>query len=304
MLGWVLMITFMSAALRAQLPVPLEVRLTAPAMNQLQNTGSTMALAAELSGQSDGAVTVQFFNGKTLLGTANAAPYKLSYGNGQLAAGNYSLIARATDAKGHRASSLPVTVTVAALSPRPLSTFEYSQEAEDRTQIARLSMPKDLAVVRGLLVKTNASSGDTRDGAQDAYISEFLHEHGFAYVGTKAFNSRSADVLLAGLEQFAKETGHAEMLQAPVVLYGFSAGGGFANAFLVRFPERVIASAPCLAWLPAQESPALLATPVCLMCGEQETRLVGLMQTNMALNRAKGARFAWMTVQGVGPRRG
>jgi hypothetical protein len=60
---------------------------------------------------SDGTVTkVDFFNGSTLVGTATSAPFSVTLTN--LAAGSYSLTAKATDNGGATTTSAPVNITV------------------------------------------------------------------------------------------------------------------------------------------------------------------------------------------------
>ena len=58
---------------------------------------------------------VEFLQGTTVVGTAMASPYTFSWTN--VAAGSYSLMARATDSRTSRASSSPVTISVAAAAP-------------------------------------------------------------------------------------------------------------------------------------------------------------------------------------------
>jgi hypothetical protein len=60
---------------------------------------------------SDGTVArVDFFNGATLLGTATTNPFSFTWTN--VAAGSYSLTARATDNGGGTSTSSPVNITV------------------------------------------------------------------------------------------------------------------------------------------------------------------------------------------------
>ena len=58
---------------------------------------------------------VEFLQGATVVGTAMASPYIFSWTN--VAAGSYSLTARATDSRTGQASSSPVTISVAAAAP-------------------------------------------------------------------------------------------------------------------------------------------------------------------------------------------
>ena len=76
-----------------------------------------MNLAAAAS-DADGTVTkVEFFNGAAKLGEDTTAPYSFTW-NG-VAAGNYTLTARATDNLGATTTSTASTITVAATNTPP-----------------------------------------------------------------------------------------------------------------------------------------------------------------------------------------
>lgn len=47
--------------------------------------------------------------------------------------------------------------------------------------------------------------------------------------------------LLAVLRRLAGETGHQELIDAPLLFWGHSAGGGAAESFVRRFPDRILA---------------------------------------------------------------
>ncbi|TAK97110.1 MAG: hypothetical protein EPO07_13880, partial [Verrucomicrobia bacterium] len=94
---------------------PPAVSLTSPQEGTTIYDSGTLVLSAAAS-DPDGSVTkVEFFQGATLLATVTAAPYTYTWSG--MAAGAYSLTARATDNLGTATTSAPVTVTV---SPIPL----------------------------------------------------------------------------------------------------------------------------------------------------------------------------------------
>lgn len=90
--------------------VPPTVSLTAP------TNGSTYAAPASITlnataGDSDGTIArVEFYNGSTLLGQDTTSPYSYSWTN--VAAGTYSVTARAIDSSSAQTNSSAVTVTV------------------------------------------------------------------------------------------------------------------------------------------------------------------------------------------------
>ena len=96
---------------------PPQVALTSPSAGATFTTGATVSVSAGAS-DADGSVSkVEFLNGTTLLATVTAAPYSYSWTN--VAGGNYTLTARATDNAGAVTTSAPVSITVSA-TPTPV----------------------------------------------------------------------------------------------------------------------------------------------------------------------------------------
>ncbi|MBD0260640.1 MAG: hypothetical protein ICV83_33395, partial [Cytophagales bacterium] len=84
--------------------------LTAPAHNATFAANASITLTATAT-DSDGTVAkVEFYNGSTLLGSDATAPYAFTWSN--VAAGTYTLTARATDDKGATGTSAAATVVV------------------------------------------------------------------------------------------------------------------------------------------------------------------------------------------------
>jgi hypothetical protein len=201
-------------------------------------------------------------------------------------------------------------VAVAWIAARPgaqttegFATYDYAEVDEGQEKAVRLAIPADLQIVRGLLVNTNAAGGDTRARYTLPYLRAFAALHGLAFVGAQGFNSHpgSVTVLEHALDRFAGESGHAELVNAPFVVYGFSAGGGFANRLLDELPERVIASAPLSTVMRRMVIPtAALEVPVCMFSGEVEDRMNPLLVDAMQMHRPRGAHFAWAMVEGQG----
>jgi len=91
---------------------PPTVSLTAPTNNAVFTAPATIEVSANAA-DSDGTVTkVEFYEGANLIGTDTTAPYAISWAN--VAAGSYSLSAKATDNQGVSATSAPVTILVNA----------------------------------------------------------------------------------------------------------------------------------------------------------------------------------------------
>ena len=93
------------------------VTLTQPANGATFAAPATVNLAATAS-DSDGTVTkVEFFNGTTKLGEDTTTPYGFTWSG--VAAGTYTVTARATDNLGVSTTSAPVTFTVGAANSPP-----------------------------------------------------------------------------------------------------------------------------------------------------------------------------------------
>ncbi|MBG8554197.1 Ig-like domain-containing protein [Hymenobacter guriensis] len=93
---------------------PPTVGLTAPANGASYTAPATITLGATAT-DNVSVAKVEFFNGSTKLGEDLTAPY--SYTWGSVAAGTYTLTAKATDNAGLTATSAAATVTVTAAPP-------------------------------------------------------------------------------------------------------------------------------------------------------------------------------------------
>jgi chitinase len=88
------------------------VSITSPAANTTFTAPANITLTANAQ-DTDGTVTqVQYFANSTPIGTATSSPYSVNWTN--VAAGAYSLTARATDNAGASTASAPVAITVGA----------------------------------------------------------------------------------------------------------------------------------------------------------------------------------------------
>ena len=89
---------------------PPTVSLTAPAANASFTAPATVTLQATASDADGNVAKVEFFNGSTSLGAVMTAPYTFSWSS--VAAGTYSLTAKATDNGGATTASVAVSITV------------------------------------------------------------------------------------------------------------------------------------------------------------------------------------------------
>jgi len=147
----------------------------------------------------------------------------------------------------------PVTLQAQSVledSVPPGANFEVAQ--------FRFWAPTGTAPVRGVLVLVPGSNGDGRAMALDSTWQAFAarqrlaivacrftdkqHEQGFIeeYI---AVSRGSGDALLGALSRFAQRSGHPEVANAPLLMWGMSAGGQFNYEFVAWKPERVLAFA-------------------------------------------------------------
>ncbi|PSL44911.1 chitinase [Chitinophaga niastensis] len=89
---------------------PPVVNITAPANNATFTAPATVAITATATDSAGNITKVEFYNGSTLLATDSIAPYSYSWTN--VAAGSYSITAKATDNSGASATSTAVNITV------------------------------------------------------------------------------------------------------------------------------------------------------------------------------------------------
>ncbi|WP_214105601.1 cellulase family glycosylhydrolase [Acrocarpospora catenulata] len=138
---------------------PPTVSLTSPTNGQSYGAPATIALAATAS-DSDGSVTsVAFYNGSTLLGTDTTSPYTFSWTN--VAAGSYSLTARATDNGGATTTSTAVNVTVLPVVADPIVVVSPTAVTVPEGGTATVSVRLSRAPTSNATVTTTRVSGDT-----------------------------------------------------------------------------------------------------------------------------------------------
>ncbi|MBO0794856.1 MAG: cellulose binding domain-containing protein, partial [Ktedonobacteraceae bacterium] len=95
-------------------PPPPTVSITSPANGATFTPPASITIAASASTSSGTISKVEFYNGATLLGTDTSSPYSFAWSN--VAAGSYTLTAKAYDSNNGSATSSAVNITVAAAS--------------------------------------------------------------------------------------------------------------------------------------------------------------------------------------------
>ncbi len=97
-----------SSAITVISNAPPSVSITAPANNAVFTAPANITITANAS-DTDGTITqVEFYRGTTLIGSDNTSPYSVAWNS--VAAGSYSLTAKATDNRGAITTSSAITV--------------------------------------------------------------------------------------------------------------------------------------------------------------------------------------------------
>jgi hypothetical protein len=172
----------------------------------------------------------------------------------------------------------------------------------------RLVVPEKLEVVRGILVVGPYSGGDSRDYHEQVWYREFLTLHGFAFLGATNYYLHDYAVMRAAIKQFAADSEHPELVDAPYAATGFSAGGGYTRKLMHADPGKVIAGVVVGSTmkLNGEITDAHRRVPALVINGELERGpgegpgMAKQLEPVLAEHRPKGALWGWMAVQGVG----
>jgi poly(3-hydroxybutyrate) depolymerase len=187
----------------------------------------------------------------------------------------------------------------------------------DKAQF-RFWAPDGIAQLSGVLVLVPGSNGDGRPMAQDTIWQKFAADHRLAIVACRftdkpheqgfieeyiAVSRGSGDAPLSAISRFGERSGHREIIEAPLLMWGMSAGGQFNYEFVAWKPERVMAFAVNKGgiYYSALLSRAAREVPGMLFVGGKDlafrnNTIAGLF----AVNRRGGALWALAEEPGVG----
>lgn len=126
------------------------VSITSPTYNSTFKASSSITIAATAK-DADGSIKkVEFYKGTTLLHTESDAPYTWTWNN--VASGNYTLTAKATDNSGKVTTSSPVKISV----------YASKNIGDNNSSIVSNSDSSNLNIDKAILNKFDASSFDFR----------------------------------------------------------------------------------------------------------------------------------------------
>ena len=119
----------------------------------------------------------------------------------------------------------------------------------------RLWLPEDVETLEAVLVLVPGSNGDGRDQVETPFWQQLAARHQLALVGVYLTDKRHEDMFIEhyievsegsgqafvdALTRLGEMAGHSELANAPLLLWGMSAGGEFNYEFALWKPERVI----------------------------------------------------------------
>jgi cytochrome c peroxidase len=142
------------------------VTLTAPANGASFVAPAAVSLTASATTTQGTITKVEFFNGATLLGTSSAAPYGFSWAN--VAAGSYTLTAKATGSNGTTTTSAAVTVTVTAAAAAPVVSLTAPVNGASFVAPAAVSLTASATTTQGTITKVEFFNGATLLGTSTA----------------------------------------------------------------------------------------------------------------------------------------
>jgi predicted esterase len=226
-----------------------------------------------------------------------------------------ALVGSTVGLSGAESESFPGTAAASGTFNQPLQIVDGGVSTElDRHRYRsyeyteaggtfRLTLPEGLEVVRGILVVGPYAGADSREFYREVWYRDFLHLHDFAFLGTHGVSMQNYKLMRNALKQFAADSRHLELVHAPYVATGFSAGGGLTRRLLLADPDKVIAAVIVGSTLKLAITPtaAHLGTPVCVINGELEGGgMAELLEPVLAEYRPQGALWGWMAVPGAG----
>jgi hypothetical protein len=182
----------------------------------------------------------------------------------------------------------------------------------------RLWYPEQTKAFRAVVVLVPGSNADGRSDVNDRSWQAFASSHEIALIGCHFADKQhdefvekyanaaqgSGQALLDALVSFSSRSGHPELANAPLLLWGMSAGGEFNYEFTGWKPDRVAAfvvnkgGVYFSALLPS----AGRQVPGLLFVGEEDLERKRIITGLFALNRREGALWALVEEPKVGQR--
>lgn len=151
---------------------PPTVGITAPANNTTFNGGSNITITATASDQ-DGSVTkVEFFNGTSKLGEDTSSPYSFVWNS--VAAGSYSISAKATDNIGAVVTSTAIAITVTSPNTAPVVSITAPNNNATFNAGSNITIAAAASDQNGTVSKVEFFNGSTKLGEDTSSPYSFV----------------------------------------------------------------------------------------------------------------------------------
>jgi len=165
------------------------VNITSPTNNSNFNAGSTITINANAA-DGDGTINkVEFFNGTTKLGEDTSSPYSFTWAT--VAAGTYTITARATDNQNAITNSSAITIVVNAVNSLPTVSLTAPANNSTFTAPASMSITATAADTGGTITKVEFFNGTTKLGEDTS--SPYSFNWSSVAVGTYSITARATD---------------------------------------------------------------------------------------------------------------
>ncbi|TGE28474.1 glycosyl hydrolase family 18 protein [Hymenobacter metallicola] len=170
---------------------PPTVSLTSPANNATYAAPASITLTANAADANGTVSKVEFFQGTTKLGEDLTAPYSFSWTG--VAAGTYSLTAKATDNAGAATTSAAVTVTVTGgtTNTPPTVSLTAPTGGASYTAPASITLTANAADANGTVSKVEFFQGSTKLG--EDLTSPYSYSWTGVAAGTYSLTAKATD---------------------------------------------------------------------------------------------------------------
>jgi beta-glucanase (GH16 family) len=170
-------------------PAPT-VSITSPAADALITTPANITITADAADANGSVTKVDFYNGGTLLGSDDSAPYSFTW-NG-VAPGVYNLVAKATDNEGVVTTSKTVTIFVASPNNTPPTVVITAPAANaDYTKPANITIQVNATDGDGSIYKVDFYNGNTLLGTD--YTAPYSYAMSGVGAGSYALTAVATD---------------------------------------------------------------------------------------------------------------
>lgn len=168
---------------------PPAVSLTSPANNTAFTAPATVSLAATASDVGGSIAKVEFFNGATLIQSVTTSPYTFSWTN--VAAGTYTITAKATDNGNLSTTSTAATITVGSGNTAPTVSLTSPANNATFTAPASVSLAATASDPGGSISKVEFFNGATL--IQSVTTSPYTFSWTNVAAGTYTITAKATD---------------------------------------------------------------------------------------------------------------